>query len=184
MIDVLEDSVPVPIKKKSGDTQDDVKEKVEGVADELVEEVEAGSTPTGPKKKKKKKKKSSTTPSLYQIDELDNSIYRCVGNWPSSTTSRQNFPPTVPIHEAFAGGPYPMGEIQEYSGNNSFRITDEEKRESEKVQESDYQNIRRAAECHRQVWFYLPSFLSPVFFHLYHIFISRLLSFCSLMTGS
>jgi methionyl aminopeptidase len=46
---------------------------------------------------------------------------------------------------------FPLGEIQNYVASNVYRTTDEEKRQVDKLFEEDYQDIRCAAECHRQV---------------------------------
>ncbi|CAG9464519.1 unnamed protein product [Pedinophyceae sp. YPF-701] len=80
------------------------------------------------KKKKKKKKKSS-------------------GN-------KQTTPPTIPVHELFSGA-YPQGERQSYKDDQRWRETDEEMRERERLGESILNEVRRAAEVHRQVRSYL-----------------------------
>ena len=55
-----------------------------------------------------------------------------------------------------------MGEIQEYPlDNNRHRITSAELRAKEHLFESDYDDLRRAAEVHRQVRKYAQSFIKP-----------------------
>lgn len=100
------------------------------------------------KKKRKKKKKTTTT---FALPEQDNSVFRRLSNWPPVPSSTQTDPPTISIRDCFPGNDYPLGEIQEYTGANSFRTTNEEKRQAEKLMADDYNDIRHAAECHRQV---------------------------------
>lgn len=55
-----------------------------------------------------------------------------------------------------------MGEIQEYAGDlNRKRITDTEFREKERLFTSDYEALRKAAECHRQVRKYAQQIIKP-----------------------
>ncbi|KAG8738162.1 Methionine aminopeptidase 2 [Ceratobasidium sp. 414] len=83
------------------------------------------------KKKKKSKKKKAAAPAV------------------------QSDPPRVGLSFLFPSGIYPEGEIQEYKNENSYRTTDAEKKEAERLLQGDpeetYQNIRRGAEVHRQV---------------------------------
>ena len=68
---------------------------------------------------------------------------------------QQTEPPTIGLSKLFPKGVFPEGEIVEYKDDNTARITNEEKRHLEKLAQEDpdttYQNIRRAAEVHRQV---------------------------------
>ncbi|KAF9084104.1 Methionine aminopeptidase 2 [Mortierella sp. AD031] len=81
---------------------------------------------TAPKKKKKKnnKKKKKVT---------------------------QTEPPTIPITKMFPSKIYPEGERQEYNEENLWRTTNEEKRALERQNFDQYNEVRRAAETHRQV---------------------------------
>ncbi|ORC89457.1 methionine aminopeptidase 2 [Trypanosoma theileri] len=76
---------------------------------------------------------------------------------------RQTWPePTVPVCEQFAYGNYPAGEIHEHPGEiNAFRYSSEEKRALERVTEEQVQDLRHAAEVHRQVRRYANSFIKP-----------------------
>ncbi|KAJ6520090.1 methionine aminopeptidase 2-like protein [Mycena sanguinolenta] len=86
---------------------------------------------TGDAKKKKKKKK------------------------PKKKKSEQSDPPRIGLSKLFPDGIYPEGEIQHYKDDNTWRITSEEKRYTEKLLNEDpettYQNIRKGAEVHRLV---------------------------------
>ncbi|GAV98773.1 peptidase methionine aminopeptidase [Lentinula edodes] len=86
---------------------------------------------TGDAKKKKKKKK------------------------PKKKKAEQSDPPRIGLSKLFPTNVYPEGELQPYKDDNAWRTTSEEKRYLEKLASEDpqttYQNIRRAAEVHRQV---------------------------------
>jgi len=103
-----------------------------------------------PKKKKKKPKKK---PATFSIPAQDNSVFRLVGSWPEQPASLQNDPPTAPVRHS------PLGEVREY--RNPARHSTAEAREREKVHADDYSNIRRAAECHRNVRTFAQSYIRP-----------------------
>ncbi|KAF9454212.1 methionine aminopeptidase 2-like protein [Macrolepiota fuliginosa MF-IS2] len=78
---------------------------------------------------------------------------------------QQSEPPRVGLSKLFPDGKYPEGELQEYKNDNSWRTTSEEKRYLEKIAledpEETYNNIRRAAEVHRQVRQYARRTIKP-----------------------
>nr|CCC93362.1 putative methionine aminopeptidase 2 [Trypanosoma congolense IL3000] len=76
---------------------------------------------------------------------------------------RQTWPePTVPVCEQFARGSFPIGVISEHPGEtNTFRHSSEEKRAMERASEEQVQDLRHAAEVHRQVRRYAQSFIKP-----------------------
>ena len=57
----------------------------------------------------------------------------------------------VPVLEQFPSGDVPHGLEVEYEGSNRNRFTSAEKRELERLHTISYQEVRTAAECHRQV---------------------------------
>jgi methionyl aminopeptidase len=61
----------------------------------------------------------------------------------------------------YKNGKYPVGEIQEYKNDKSKRISSEELREKEKLFEDQIQNLRKAAECHRQVRKFAQTYIRP-----------------------
>jgi methionyl aminopeptidase len=66
----------------------------------------------------------------------------------------QTCPPTVPLPLLFPDNIYPKGEIASYKDDNLWRETNEEKRANERLLDAgDYNDIRRAAEVHRQARF-------------------------------
>lgn len=86
------------------------------------------------------------------VREQDNSeVFRVLGNWKAGEY-KQTTPPTIPVSQQFAKGSFPIGEIQEYDQDwNRSRITDAEKKKLEVIFEPNYDDLRRAAEVHRQV---------------------------------
>ncbi|ORY46004.1 peptidase M24A, methionine aminopeptidase [Rhizoclosmatium globosum] len=101
---------------------------------------------SGAKKKKKKKKGKKKKP----LDRL------AVRN-----DVKQTEPPTVPVADLF-NGVFPTGEIQQYTHvDNTYRFTSEEKRALERLHFDEYNEIRQAAEVHRQVRSYARSVIKP-----------------------
>ncbi|XP_065674453.1 uncharacterized protein LOC100199352 isoform X2 [Hydra vulgaris] len=94
------------------------------------------------KNKKKKKKKPANTIS-------------------SEKKSVQTNPPSIPITQLFPCEDYPIGEIQNYKDDNLWRVTSEEKRAIDRMNENIYKEARLAAEAHRQVRKYVQSFIKP-----------------------
>jgi len=73
-----------------------------------------------------------------------------LGSW-SAGEYKQTNPPEIPVSQQFEKGKFPIGEIQEHNyDHNRHRITDAELRAKERIFEDDYDNLRRAAEVHRQ----------------------------------
>jgi len=74
---------------------------------------------------------------------------------PKKKKPEQSDPPRIGLSKFFPDGVYPEGEIQHYKDDNTWRITSEEKRYTEKLLQEDpettYQNIRKGAEVHRLV---------------------------------
>ncbi|KAJ3973939.1 methionine aminopeptidase 2-like protein [Lentinula raphanica] len=74
---------------------------------------------------------------------------------PKKKKATQSDPPRVALSKLFPNHVFPEGELQPYKDDNAWRTTSEEKRYLEKLANEDpqttYQNIRRAAEVHRQV---------------------------------
>ncbi|KAH8099810.1 methionine aminopeptidase 2-like protein [Cristinia sonorae] len=126
---------PIPPEHhvESEDDNDDIEE--DGVANDAPANGEA-------KKKKKKKKPKKKKTALTQSE-----------------------PPRVGLSKLFPDGNFPEGELQEYKDDNAWRTTSEEKRYDEKMAMEDpevtYNNIRRAAEVHRQVRKYARKFIRP-----------------------
>lgn len=74
----------------------------------------------------------------------------------------QTNPPTIPIVELFPDQVFPEGEIMQYHSSKDDRMakdrfTSEEKRALDRIHESIYNEVRLAAEAHRQVSLCIPS---------------------------
>ncbi|XP_076447932.1 methionine aminopeptidase 2-like [Babylonia areolata] len=140
-------------KKKKKSKVEDAEGEENGIADEVdavtaqVEKVTVdgnaeadGAGGDGASKKKKKKKKGGA--------------------------KTQTDPPSIPICELFADGNFPEGEICKYpvSQDNQMakdRFTDEEKRALDRAHNYLYQEMRQAAEAHRQTRKYMQSYIKP-----------------------
>jgi methionyl aminopeptidase len=122
---------------------------------------DAAASATAAKKKKKKKKKPAAAagagPDADALHAAANGHRACGGlaapvpakpkKWPSTQTG----PPTVPVSALFPGGTYPPGEFQAYASDQQWREGDAEKRERERLEAPILNEVRRAAEVHRQV---------------------------------
>lgn len=108
--------------------------------DEAEDDVVNGAGTGGVKKKKKKKK-----PKKKKVEQSD--------------------PPRLGLSKLFPSGTYPEGELQPYKDDNAYRTTSEEARNIERLAMADpeetYNDIRRAAEVHRQVRRAARKFIRP-----------------------
>jgi len=86
----------------------------------------------GKKKKKKNNRKKKKTP--------------------GGAVKEQTDPPSIPVCEMYPSGVFPIAEEIEYHQDfNLWRTTSEEVREAERLIKDVYQDVRQAAEVHRQV---------------------------------
>jgi len=91
---------------------------------------------------------------------------RGIGQWagfpaPEPAGKAQTWPPSVPVTAMFPSGNVPVGEECEYRDENRYRTTSEELRAMERLHSINYQEVRTAAECHRQVRKYMESIIKP-----------------------
>jgi len=73
----------------------------------------------------------------------------------------QTSPPRVPLSQLFPNDSYPEGEIVEYSGDNAYRTTNEEKRHLDRMNSDFLTEYRKGAEVHRQVRQWAHEFIQP-----------------------
>ncbi|QSL66346.1 hypothetical protein MERGE_000724 [Pneumocystis wakefieldiae] len=73
----------------------------------------------------------------------------------------QEDPPSYGLTKLYPSGKYPEGEQMDYNNDNLWRVTSEEKRYLELLSYGDYQDLRRAAEVHRQVRKYAQKMIHP-----------------------
>ncbi|BFZ61827.1 Methionine aminopeptidase 2 [Saitoella coloradoensis] len=118
--------------KENGDNEDDN-------SDDDEDEGAANGSSEGTKKKKKKKKPKK-----------------------KKSGTKQTEPPRTGLSKLFPSGTYPEGEICEYTHEeNTYRTTSEEKRHLERQEFDTYNDLRRAAEVHRQVRHYAQKTIKP-----------------------
>jgi len=128
-------------KKKDGD-EDCTNGDVAIASDALKENVNNTEESQQNKKKKSKKKKG--------ISEIP----------------VQTDPPTIPVKELFPSGQFPEGQIMEHplaqtDTTAKNRFTSEEARAIDRLQLDMYNEIRQAAEAHRQTRQYIQSWVRP-----------------------
>ncbi|ANQ06541.1 Methionine aminopeptidase 2 [Plasmodium coatneyi] len=104
--------------------------------------------------------KKNITLKEHLMEEQNNSHIRLLKNWPQVERSIQTNPATVPIEMVYRGKNYPVGEIQNYKHVLSGK-TLQEKKELEKLSLDYYEDLRKAAECHRQVRKYIQTYIQP-----------------------
>ena len=151
----------------------------------IVATFDSNNTDPNPEAKKKKKKKKKTgdkkeeedkgenkpdadyfalLPKFAEVTESrfqSNEHLRIIGDWKETPWNQTN-PPTKPISDQFPDKIFPIGEIQNYAGEQGLNRTDnEEARERERLMFYDYNGIRKAAECHRQVRKFAQSRVKP-----------------------
>jgi len=100
------------------------------------------------KKKKKKNNKKKKTTSLVDTTPITSDLV-------------QTSPPTIPVSKLFTNKVYPLGEICEYKNENSYRTTSAEKKDEERLMSTVYNDVRRAAEVHRQVRKHVNDIIKP-----------------------
>lgn len=129
----------------------------EAVKDEVVKE-------GGAKKKKKKKsgaKGGVTLSSIVyeEIEGLDNGRWRHLGDWKNVKGETRLSPKyDVGIKFCYKKGDFPLGEIISYG---EARVTGEEERERERAETVNYDDLRRAAEAHRQTRKHIQQWIKP-----------------------
>ena len=113
-------------------------------------------------KKKKKKGKSTTTTGDVAVEDDGNATKK---KGDKKLTSQTN-PPTVPISQLFPSGQFPQGQILDHpiAANDATaktRFSSEESRALDRIQLDMYNEVRQAAEAHRQTRQYIQSWVKP-----------------------
>lgn len=95
------------------------------------------------------KKKSG--PKEYAPREQDNSHIRLLGSW-SPGDWKQTVDYSIPVAQQFPSGKFNEGLWMDYHQDfNTQRSTAAEYRERDRLHETRINDLRKAAECHRQV---------------------------------
>ncbi|KAJ3390163.1 Methionine aminopeptidase 2 [Entophlyctis sp. JEL0112] len=114
--------------------------------DNNAAEADPSQTKAKKKNKKKNKKKKAAAGATAGV-----SAPQPIAN----TTLQQTTPPSIPVSKLFTNQVYPVGQILPYPLDSpvehEVRTTSEEHRANERLHWSEYNEIRRAAEVHRQV---------------------------------
>lgn len=104
--------------------------------------------------KKKKKRRKNKKKGGGGLESLG------IGTKPGTAGSQygQTSPPTIPMVELFKDGKFPEGEIQKYpvdARTAKDRFTNEEKKAIDAAHSDIYNDIRLAAEAHRETRQYM-----------------------------
>jgi methionyl aminopeptidase len=83
------------------------------------------------------------------------------GGKKSKKALKQTDPPSITVKRLFPEGVYPEGEWQLYAQNQRWRETDEEKRALDRSNFDMINEVRQAAEVHRQVRRYVHTIAKP-----------------------
>ncbi|XP_067937983.1 methionine aminopeptidase 2-like isoform X2 [Watersipora subatra] len=168
----------VVVEDKNGDLES--KEENDAMNVETVNEA------TKKKRKRKKKPNKSgdgTTGSEKQVDELTNGVAE-VGlgvdeSRPQTADQtgkkkknkkkgalKQTVPPSIAIKDLFPNGNYPEGELMEHpigqdERTGKDRMTSEEKKALDRMNEDVYKEARLAAEAHRHTRQYMQEYIKP-----------------------
>ncbi|XP_013141312.1 PREDICTED: methionine aminopeptidase 2 [Papilio polytes] len=166
------------------DNKNHVEEEEEDDDINDTEEIEA-KDPSKKKKKKKKKKKTAGTEASVENgpeprDTLQNDSVEDVAeteekkkkkknkNKVKTSGKTQTNPPTIPIAELYPDGNFPEGQIMDHGPAEGIdertakdRFSSEEKRALDRMHQDIYQEIRHAAEAHRQTRKYIRDWIKP-----------------------
>ncbi|XP_045493389.1 methionine aminopeptidase 2 isoform X2 [Colias croceus] len=170
-------------------TIEETEQIAENEEDEEIDAVEDVDTKDPAKKKKKKKKKKKTGAEEVAVKNNEEglekqaqalSVENNVGdgeekkkkkknkNKNKNATKAQTNPPTIPIAELFPDGNFPEGQIMEHGPAEGIdertakdRFSSEEKRALDRMHQDIYQEIRHAAEAHRQTRQYMRDWIKP-----------------------
>jgi len=153
-------------KKKKKTTTTSTEETLPQSTSNGSGEIKPTPSKTNPENKSEiKPTPSKTTPEIksetkpIKLSEFPKHEIRLLG-YPT-VRYEQTFPPSIPISDLFPNKVFPLGEIQPYLDNNSYRTTSEEKRALERIHSSIYEDVRRASEAHRQVRQWTQTWIKP-----------------------
>ncbi|XP_026475219.1 methionine aminopeptidase 2-like [Ctenocephalides felis] len=158
----------------------------EEIENELENDDEVGDPAApqeGSKKKRKKKKKRNTSQNVEEVtSQLEETALDDQTNVEQDQESGdkkkkkkrnrnkakkvQTDPPSIPVSELFADGVFPEGEIMDYPPTKDGRtakdrFTSEEKRALDLMHNDIYNELRQAAEAHRQTRQHMQRWIKP-----------------------
>ncbi|PVD24978.1 hypothetical protein C0Q70_15474 [Pomacea canaliculata] len=132
---------------------------LENIVDENDIENSSEAADQAKKKKKKKKKKKINA-------DNDDPKKKKKKKKKGGATKEQTDPPSIPVSELFRDGTFPEGEITYYPSDldnrtAKDRTSEEEKKSLDRAQTYLYQEMRQAAEAHRQTRRYMQKYIKP-----------------------
>ncbi|XP_022124858.1 methionine aminopeptidase 2 [Pieris rapae] len=171
-------------------TIEETEQVLDNEEEEEVDGVEESDTKDPAKKKKKKKKKKKTAtptegtgengteivPEKNNVAPVENNAgegedkkkKKKNKNKNKNGVKSQTNPPTIPIAELFPDGNFPEGQIMEHGPAEGIdertakdRFSSEEKRALDRMHQDIYQEIRHAAEAHRQTRKHMREWIKP-----------------------
>ncbi|CAH4019537.1 methionine aminopeptidase 2 [Pieris brassicae] len=171
-------------------TIEETEQVLDNEEEEEVDGVEESDTKDPAKKKKKKKKKKKTAQPTDVTGENGTEIVSEKNNVApvennagegedkkkkkknknknKSGIKSQTNPPTIPIAELFPDGNFPEGQIMDHGPAEGIdertakeRFSSEEKRALDRMHQDIYQEIRHAAEAHRQTRKHMREWIKP-----------------------
>lgn len=168
---------------KVEETKKEIENDEEAEELEGTEEIEA-KDPAKKKKKKKKKKKTAGTVNAVdnettEAEKTETPVEENAGDEKKKKKKNKNKsgkninkvqtdPPTIPISELFPDGNFPEGQIMEHGPAEGIdertakdRFSSEEKRALDRMHNDIYQEIRHAAEAHRQTRKHMRNWIKP-----------------------
>lgn len=168
---------------KVEETKKEIENDEEAEELEGTEEIEA-KDPAKKKKKKKKKKKTAGTDNAVdnettEAEKTETPVEENAGDEKKKKKKNKNKsgkninkvqtdPPTIPISELFPDGNFPEGQIMEHGPAEGIdertakdRFSSEEKRALDRMHNDIYQEIRHAAEAHRQTRKHMRNWIKP-----------------------
>lgn len=129
------------VTEETAKTEQPAPAAVDKKEDESDDEEDNSNTADGADKKKKKRKRNKKKGGA-------------ASGGPALNSNGQTTPPTIPIADLFPTGNFPIGEIQKYPVDERKavdRFTSEEKKAIDAAHNDIYNELRHAAEAHRQV---------------------------------
>ena len=143
-------------KKKNKKNQEEKKEAENGVKEQNGDHKEEnGDKEEGENGADDKKKRKRNRQKKKKEDGATNGETVATGKAKGKKTE-QTVPPTVPISDLYPSGQFPVGQIMEYADvtvdgrTAKERFGTEEKRAMDRMQIDMYNEVRQAAEAHRQ----------------------------------
>ncbi|EZG43347.1 methionine aminopeptidase [Gregarina niphandrodes] len=97
----------------------------------------------------------------HMLPAVENSCFRRLGDCKEVQGSGQTAAFEYPVDRLFEKGSFPVAEVMEYGNHGAERMSGEEYRERDRLATVHYDDLRRAAEAHRQTRRFMHSVIRP-----------------------